>query len=33
MSKSNKNILFYQNWNEETAKLWLKKIFDHVITP
>jgi hypothetical protein len=29
MSKTNKNILFYQKWNEETAKQWLKKIFDH----
>jgi hypothetical protein len=29
MSKSNKNALFYSKWNEETAKLWLKKIFEH----
>jgi len=28
MSKTNKNILFYQKWDEETAKQWLKKIFD-----
>jgi len=28
MSKLNKNFLFYRAWNEETAKLWLKKVFD-----
>jgi len=28
MSKTNKNALFYQKWNEETAKTYLKKIFD-----
>lgn len=28
-TKTNKNILFYKKWDEETAKAWLKKIFDH----
>lgn len=28
-AKTNKNILFYKKWDEETAKAWLKKIFDH----
>jgi hypothetical protein len=27
--KTNKNILFYKKWDEATAKVWLKKIFDH----
>jgi hypothetical protein len=27
--KSNKNVLFYKKWNEETAKAYLKKIFDY----
>jgi len=28
-TKTNKNLLFYKKWDEETAKKWLKKIFDH----
>ena len=32
MSKTNKNALFYQKWNEETAKAYLKKIFDTYAT-
>jgi len=27
MSKANKNVLFYERWDEETAKSWLAKIF------
>jgi Ca2+-binding EF-hand superfamily protein len=27
-TKTNKNILFYKQWTEETARLWLEKIFN-----